>query len=85
MKKELFAVNGKRFYEDMTYRCDHWRDNDYTEFTFVENDILFKHSGAREWASFIEANVPRHFIAKIKRLYDEYTTQIMEEAFINGE
>ena len=80
-KKHILTVDNKHFYDDYTYRCDHWRSDDFSSIKIVDNDVLFKHSDSLYWGS-MQAEMPKGDIDTIKCEYEKYTYKIMEEAFL---
>jgi hypothetical protein len=69
------------FYDDMTYRCEHWHPGDYSKFKFVDNDVMFQHSSpySSSWTRFSEdSKINKHQL--IRDAYNNAINRLIEEA-----
>lgn len=84
-KRFLFKFQLKNFYDDNTYRCDHWGRKDYSGWKLEDGRFWFNHHlGMGDYDnSWLVANgeVNGDDVKEIRRLYDEAITRLMEEAF----
>jgi hypothetical protein len=89
MKKYLFSIEGCHYYDDMTYRCDHWKENDYSDLKFEGPILMIRHANMTHFMDPVSAGQETQFLEKAGRVraaYEIYWSKKLEEAFdLNGE
>jgi hypothetical protein len=83
----LFTDNDQHFYEDMTYRCSHWKPDDYSQWKIEDGRFWFNHcegTGGAGWQVSTRTNDDKR-IVHLQTMYNDAITKMMEEAFNLGE